>query len=209
MKDLHKKNLEEERSSHAHFFHHLDRSAILMVGGIIFLFSFSIIVVLVAPSFVDSTWVSPSSPYQVQMYEVVDPNYYISSVSTKGSELQYVNHLKQNFTLLAFRESKYLRILAPPELERYVTRDDQPELKLTSRVLMLRRPTGAVLLEAEKLQQELEQSWENHHDHISQKQIEKVKYQILEIYDPQVQEAFSIDPSGGFYKLGQIKILKF
>lgn len=104
----------DQKEEHTHFVHKLDRSAILVIVGIIFLFSFSVLAVLIAPRYIDSTWTSPSSPYQVQMYEVADPNYYMSSAATGGKELQYINHLINGFTLLAFKETGNLRIIAPP-----------------------------------------------------------------------------------------------
>jgi cytochrome c oxidase cbb3-type subunit 2 len=184
---------------HTHFVHKLDRSAVMMIAGIILLFSTAIIITLVAPRFVDSTWTSPSSPYQVQMYEIQDPNFYLSSVSTGGNELQYVNHLKQDFTLLAFKEFEHLRLIAPPELEKFITRYQDPQLKLTSRLLLLREPEGEMQEKAEKLRQQLQEEWNaQHRDKDSpQKKLEKVQFQILELYDPQVKEAFSLDPSGG------------
>jgi len=172
-----------------HFIHSLDRSAILTIVGIIFLFSFSVAVVLIAPRFIDSTWTSPSSRYQVQMYEVADPNYYMSSASTGGNELQYVHHLKQNFTLLNFKESGNLRIIAPKELDKYITHEEDKELKLTSRLLLLRDPEGAMIVQAEEMQKKLEVSLN--------KEVKNVQFQIVELYDPQVEEAFSFDSSGG------------
>jgi cytochrome c oxidase cbb3-type subunit II len=160
----------------------LDRSAFLTIVGVILLFSLSIMAVLIAPRFVDSTWTSPSSPYQVQMHEVVDPHYYISSASTGGHELQYVHHLKQDFTLLAFKELENMRIVAPQELEKYITHAQDEELKLTSRLLLLREPEGEMRAEAERMQEGKQ---------------EQVYVQILELYDPQVSEAFSLDPQGG------------
>jgi cytochrome c oxidase cbb3-type subunit 2 len=190
-----KKAQEETQPSHTHFVHKLDRSAIMVIAGIILLFSMSIIVVLVAPRFVDSTWTSPSSRYQVQMYEMVDPNYYLSSASTGGHELQYVHHLKQDFTLLAFKESNNLRLVAPQELEKYITRYQEPNLKLTSRLLMLREPEGEMRMQAEDLYKKMQQEWQEQHSQASNEEMEQI--QILELYDPQVQEAFSFDPSGG------------
>lgn len=209
---------QEKHPAHTHFVHKLDRSAILTIGGIILLFSFSIMVVLVAPRHIDSTWTSPSSPYQVQMYEVADPNYYMSSASSGGHELQYVHHLKQDFSLLAFKELGNLRIISPPELEKYITRADESELKLTSRLLLLRDPEGDMIAQSENLQKKLQQEGKDQsanqqdvrNEHVNnvqgykqrhgansvQKQ-EKIQYQILELYDPKVKETFSFDPSGG------------
>lgn len=182
---------------HTHFVHKLDRSAVMTIVGIIFLFSTSVMVTLVAPRFVDSTWTSPSSPYQVQMYEIQDPNFYLSSASTGGNELQYVNHLKQDLSLLAFKESEYLRLIAPPELEKFITPYQDPQLKLTSRLLMLREPEGDMQEKAENLRKELREKWKAQHEKSPQNELEKVHYQVLELYDSQVKEAFSLDPSGG------------
>ena len=188
-------NEPKHKPAHTHFVHKLDGSAVLTIIGVILLFSTAIIVTLVAPRFVDSTWTSPSSPYQVQMYEVEDPNLYISSTSTRGTDLQYVHHLKQDFTLLAFKESENLRLVAPKELDKFITRDQDKQLKLTSRLLMLRMPEGEMQAEAENLRQELQKEWQA--KHAPQRAIEKVNYQILELYDPQVKEAFSFSPSSG------------
>ena len=56
--------------------------------------------------------------FRLQMYEVEDPNLYLSSASTRGKELQYVHHLKKDFTLIAFKESENLRIVAPRRIEK-------------------------------------------------------------------------------------------
>ncbi|MCE2982473.1 MAG: cbb3-type cytochrome c oxidase subunit II [Parachlamydia sp.] len=156
------------------FFHHLlDRSAVLTVIGIILLFSTSIAVVLVAPRYVDKTWTTPSTPYQAQMYEIEDPHIYISTTSHEGNDLQYVRHLKAGFSLLAFQESENLRLIAPPELEKYITRLNEKELKLTSRLLLLRP---------------LE-------EHVRKDGHETLH--LLELYDPKAEEILAYEPNGG------------
>lgn len=187
----------KQPSSSFHFIHKLDRSALMLLIGVVLLFSTSILVILIAPRYVDPTWTSPSSPYQVQMYEIADPNFYMSSASTGGNELQYVHHLKQDFTLLAFKESENLRLIAAPELEKFITRYQDPQLKLTSRLLLLREPEGNMQSKAEILRQHIQQEWAARHVQTSSKKVEKINYQILEVFDPQLKEAFSIDPSGG------------
>lgn len=122
-----------------HFIHGLDLSAVLTVIGIIILFSGAVGVTLIAPNYVDPTWTMPSSSYQVQMYEVSDPHFYLSSAGTNGQQLQFVQHLKKGYTLLAFKESDAIRIQAPAELEKYVTRLGEKTLKLTSRLLLLKQ----------------------------------------------------------------------
>ena len=188
---------ENPKPPHSHFVAKLDRSAILMIVGVILLFSTSIIVTLVAPRYVDSTWTSPSSPYQVQMYEIQDPNVYLSSVATGGNELQYVHHLKQDFTLMAFKESENLRIVSPPELETFITRFGEETLRLTSQLLMLREPEGEMIAQADQLRQNLQKKRPLEQGTIPQEGLEKVNYQVLELYRPKVTEAFSIEPVGG------------
>jgi cytochrome c oxidase cbb3-type subunit 2 len=182
---------------HVEFVHKLDRSAILTVIGIILLFSTSIIVTLLAPRYIDPTWTSPSSEYQVQMYEIEDPYVYISSASTNGTDLQFVHHLKEDFTLLAFQESESIRLVAPSELEKYITRYQDSELKLTSRLLLLRNPEGEAKTLANNLRKQLQQEWENNHPNWQEEGLTRINYQALELYDPQLKEAFSTNPLGG------------
>lgn len=189
----------ESQKAHTDFVYKLDRSAVWMIIGVILLFSTAILVTLIAPRYIDSTWTSPSSPYQVQMYEVEDPNFYLSSASTGGNELQYVHHLKQDFTLLAFKESENLRLVASPDLQKFITSHQDPQLKLTSKLLLLREPEGDIQPQVESLRKQLNQELEQQAQQAEaeQKKLKKVSYQILEVYDPQVTEAFSLDPSGG------------
>lgn len=118
--------------------HSLDLSAVLTVIGIIILFSGAIAVTLIAPTYVDPAWTMPSSNYQVQMYEESDPHFYISSAGTGGQELQFVHHLRAGKSLLAFQETKTFHIQAPKDLEAYVTKENDPVLKLTARLLFLK-----------------------------------------------------------------------
>lgn len=172
--------------------HKLGESALWTIISVVILFACSVTVVLFAPLFVESTWVSPTSPFQVQMYEVEDPNIYISSAVFGGSDLQYVRLLKQNYTLLAFKESENIRIIASPDLERYVTRFGEPKLKLTSRLLLVRQPEGPKD-EIDQYRLKLQQEWEKNHP----PGLEKVNVQLLELYDPQLEEVFAYDPSLG------------
>lgn len=188
-------------SNHQNFIHKLDSSALWTIIGVIVLFSSAVIITLIAPGYVDSTWTSPSSPYQVQMYEIQDPNFYISSASTGGKDLQYVHHLKENFTLLVFKESDNMRFVAKPELEKFITRAHDPHLKLTSRLLLLREPQESmkeqVLQLRKTLQEERTDKLAKETDPAVKKGLEKINYEILELYDPELKEAFSFDPSAG------------
>lgn len=145
-------------------FDKIELSSLLTVIGIIFLFSFSVVIVLIAPSSIDKSWTSPTSRYQVQMYEISDSHVYLSQDLSGGQTVAYVNHLVDGFSLLAFKESPTFRIKpATPELDKYITKLDQNELKLTSRLLLL-RPLPATL---------------------------KANYETYELYDPQLKESFS------------------
>lgn len=187
---------------HNGFFHRIELSAVITVVGVIALFSTAIGVVLIAPRFIDPSWVQPTSHFQVQMYEIADPNFYIARASNASDTLEYVHHLQAGHTLLAFQESDAVRIIAPPELEEYITRHGDTNTKLTSRLLLLRQPVASTqegtfdaVTAAANRQKELQDEW----DESQKKLVEPAKatshrpnYQFLELYDPQVREAFSV-----------------
>ena len=200
MSDLEPKNNKDRPSSFSHFVHSLDKSAIFTVIGIILLFSTSICVTLLAPRYVDPTWTTPSSTYQELMYEVSDPNLYISSLSTGEPILQYLYHLKDGFTLLAFHETETTRFVAPPSLKKYITSLENSKLKLTSRLLMLRKPQKSASFDAiaiaEAFKKELQQAWiEKHPKWKEEKQI-RPTYDVFELFEPQTKEAFALAPEG-------------
>lgn len=183
------------------FMHKVDKSAVFTVIGIILLFSSAVIVTLVAPGFIDTTWIQPSSAYQVQMYEVSDPNYYLSSMQSGGKDLQAVYHIKKDYTLLAFRESDTLRFVAPPELKTYITRSGDEQLKLTSRLLMLRPPQPGVQgegfdahAEAAAKRADLQEGWEREHPDWKEKGLQKPAFDILELFEPAGEDAFALAP---------------
>lgn len=173
----------------------MDLSAILTVIGVILLFSTAITVVLIAPRYVDPSWTTPSSPYQVQMYEISDPNFYISNTVAGQYDLQFVHHLKNDTSLLAFQESDRVRIQAPKELEKYITKSDEKDLKLTSRLLLLRKAadTGP----ADQLKKELQDKWEKENPDWKSKALSKPDFEILELYAPDAQEAFAAGTTDG------------
>lgn len=174
------------------FLHNLDKSAVLTLIGIILLFSGAVIVTLISPSYIDPTWTRPTSSYQVQMYEISDPNLYIGSAQTGTADLQFVYHIKEDFTLLAFRESPQLRILAPEELQKFVTRLDDTKIKLTSRLLLLRQPAEAYSQKAAELRRKLQGEWEKENPGEG-----KPDFDILELYEPGGRDAFAVAPTDG------------
>lgn len=149
-------------------FYKIELSALVSLLGIIILFSISIFVVLIAPTYVDKSWTSPTSPYQVQIYELADPNVFISGATQGPQNVETVDRIQAGFSLLAFQESEAVRIHTTPELEKYVTRRGDKKVKLTSRLLLLRPsvPTD-----------------------------KKVNYQMYELFDPQKKEAFILGSS--------------
>ena len=140
------------------------------------------------PRHVDPTWSQPSSRYQVQMYEMADPNFYISSAPTGDYNHQFVYHLKKNFTLLSFQETQVLRIIAPKDLEKYVTRLGDKPLKLTSKVLLLRSPTDTT--QADKMRKSLQVKWEEEHPRWKERGLAKPDFEILELFELSGNEAF-------------------
>lgn len=177
----------------------VETSALAAIIGVIVLFSGAVIVTLIAPNFTESTWLEPTTPYQVQMYEISDPNIYISSTTPITYDLQHVYHVKQDFTLFAFHESENFKIVAPPELEHYITPLGEAKLKLSNRLLFLRVPQTAkegssfnALAVAEKLRKDLQSKWEKDNPDAKEKGIAKPDYEVLELYDPGLKEGFAV-----------------
>ncbi len=186
-------------SNNGNFFYKVEWSAWITVIGILLLFSSAVIVTLIAPPYMDSSWVQPTSQYQVQMYEIADPNIYISNLSNSSSELQSVYHLKNNETLLAFKESDTVRFVAPPHLRKYITLKGDDTLKLTSRLMMLRKPKPSPIgknfdgeVETKKLREELQAGWEWENPNWKKEGLQKPAFDILEIFEPIGDEAFSV-----------------
>lgn len=175
------------------FLHNLDKSAVLTLIGIVLLFSCAVVVTLISPSYIDPTWTRPTSSYQVQMYEISDPNLYIGSSQTGTTDLQFVYHIKEDFTLLAFRESPQLRIVAPESLQRFVTAIGDSKIKLTSRLLMLRQPSEKMNKTVAELREKLQGAWEKENPGKGT----KPDFDILELYEPGGREAFAIAPTDG------------
>lgn len=150
------------------FFHDIELSGLLTFCGIILLFSGAVVVTLIAPNYLDPSWTTPTSSYQVQMYEEADPYFYISSAGSGGQTLQFVNHLRQQKSWLAFRENETVKIRAPEDLKKYVT-PVGASLRLTQRLLLLRPIEVAG----------------------------KAQGAELELYDPKIEEAFAVAATDG------------
>lgn len=183
-------------------FYNIEKSAIITFIGIVILFSFSVAIILIAPRHIDPTWTQPTSDYQVQMYEVADPNLYISSTPLRDNNLQYVYHVKAGFTLLAFNEGLHLRIVAPSDLEKYITRVSDPELKLTSRLLMLREPIEAAKgasfdpqAAAKKLEDDFQKQWEQENPKWKEEGLIRPALDVFELYELPGTEAFALGPT--------------
>ncbi|MFA6915402.1 MAG: cbb3-type cytochrome c oxidase subunit II [Parachlamydiales bacterium] len=173
------------------FWNSVELSAVLTIVGIAILFASAVLVTQIAPYFIDKEWTQPSTPYQVQMYEISDPHMYISSSPLTPGELQAVYHLKKDFSLLAFQESETTRIIAPPEYEKYITRYQDPQLKLTSQLFLLQPPQGENLTKADTLIKKLKQQWlaEN------KDQKSAPDFVVMELFAPKGEEAFAVAPT--------------
>lgn len=165
----------------------IEKSGWLTLIGIIVLFSTAIIAVLIYPNYVDPSWTKPSSYYQVQMYEISDPNIYIGTSLKGGQTLQFVQRLQKGYTLLAFQENETTRFTGPAEFEPYITKMNDSKLKLTSRLLLTREPSDA----SEK-RLRLQKAWEEKHPNWEKEELLKPYFEVLEIYDPNQQEAFVV-----------------
>lgn len=193
-------NKEEETKTHG-FFHRLEGSLIITIIGIILLFSTAITVTLIAPKYIDPAWTQPSSYYQVQMYEVADHHLYVGRPSSAASTLQFVYRLIDGISLLAFVETENVRIVAPSDLQHYVTRYQETELKLTSRLLLLRKPDPSQKsvqgeFNGYQAAEDLRKQLGFRKDQELDKSL-KVDYQILELYQPDKKEAFSFAETDG------------
>ena len=179
------------------FFSKVELSALISVFWIIVLFSFSVAIVLIAPRHLDPSWTQPTSPYQVQMYEVVDPNFYISSSPFAADQLQHVYHLKDDFSLLGFFENDVFKIVTTPALEKYINRGEGGKIKLTPKLLALRYPTGEFVELAKNYRNELQKQWENKNPNWLQEGSIKPDFEIWEMFAPEGKEAFALAPSDG------------
>lgn len=186
--------------THDNFIHKIDRSAIVTLIGIILLFSTAVAVTLLAPQHIDPSWTEPTNPYQVQIYEIVDPNLYISNSTQDSSIRQFVYHIRKNYTLLSFQETSSLRIVAPPDLEKYITKSSDSQLKLTSELLLLRKPIsntgegefdGVTAAENLRIQEKKIQKDE-------QNDVNHFEFEILELFSLKGDEAFALAPSDNF-----------
>ena len=133
-------------------------------------FTLSIVIVLISPRFIDASWMSPSSPYQVQMYEKLDPFIYISKASISEQDPRHVEHVYNQRDLFAYMESDRIKIISEDALAGYITPKDSSKIRLTRQLLFLR-------------------SIEN--------KDEDFRGDVFELYDPHLSEAFICCIQGG------------
>jgi cytochrome c oxidase cbb3-type subunit 2 len=179
------------------YFKKIEFSAVLTVIGIFIMISGALGVTYFAPLFVEKEWTVPSSFYQMQMYEVADPNFYISNRGSKTRDLLMVNHLREGFSLLAFQENDAVRIIAPPQLEQYITRHGDPILKLTSHLMLLRSVQESNKTEGFKATEVAAALKQKLQSEDFAKSKGKTDYKILELYEPTDKDVFSIAETDG------------
>lgn len=176
----------------------VERSSARFVVHVLIILAITICAVVVAPNLVDPSWVQPSSHFQVQMHEISDPNFYIARPSPGKQDLEFVYHLKNDSTLLAFLEDEHTRIVAPPDLEPYITRLGDKTIKLSPRLLLLRHPQEGEFraqTSAEKLRTDLRSKWTE--DNKDPKKPSAPDYNIYELYAPDGSEAFAVGKTEG------------
>jgi cytochrome c oxidase cbb3-type subunit 2 len=171
----------------------IEKSAIATIIGIILLFSGSIGVTLIAPSYVDPSWTEACCSYQEQMYEVSDPNTYIGIASSGSTTLEALYHMRKDYTLSAFQNGEMTKIISDPALEKYITPYGDSSLKLTSRLLLLRHPEPSS--EIETLKASLQKQWEEEHPKWREEGTLLPEFAIWELYEEKGDEAFALAPS--------------
>lgn len=171
----------------------IETSARWTILGIVLLFALSIVAVIISPQLTERSWVTPASAYQRLMFELADPNVYLSPTDSHGEKMHTLYHLHAKSVPLAFIESEEEAIFAPPELQSYVTKVGEP-IRLTRRLLLLRELRGAAMQEESEAARWLrtkEYTWKQ------QKEGVMPRYRALELYDPGVEATFSIADSDG------------
>ncbi len=176
------------------FIHSLDKSAFWTLIGIVILFSVSVGIVLFAPHHIDPSWTEPTTPYMRQIYEIADPHVYISSTGENKKDLEFVYHVKRDFTLLAFQETETLKILTDPSMDKFVTRSGDKTLKLTSKLLLLRQPE---LERRETERVKLQARWVADHPTWMADGLAKPDFKIVELYESEEDEAFVLASTEG------------
>lgn len=172
----------------------LEKSLLFTIIAVLLLFILAITVVVISPNYVDKSWTSPCCSYQVQMYEVSDPNTYINGACIQPEPIEIVKHIKSGDTLLAFKESDNFFIVAPKELEKYVTKSNEIPLKLTSTLLFLREPITTRDFDAVAAKQAIENNLQKVFDEKlnDDEKSEMPFIQIKELYKPLYSEGFSV-----------------
>jgi cytochrome c oxidase cbb3-type subunit 2 len=170
----------------------LETSAWLTFLGVGTLFGLCVSVVLVAPLISEKQWSENSSEYQRQMYELADENVYVSTASSDGKTMHTIYQIRSDRLPLGFVESETMRIIAREDLEKYITHLDEPKVKLTHRLLLLRLPLVSsdfdAPAKAENLRREVKSSSGSE---------KNLRVLVFELYDPQVEETFTVADSDG------------
>lgn len=172
--------------------YNIEKSAVVTFIGIVLLFSTAIAVTLIAPRHIDPTWTEPTTPYQVQMYEVADPYIFIGNPTRGGYDLQFVYQLIDRFTLLSFEESEFLKIVAKDESKKYITAHKDLNLKLTSHLHMLRKPEKEMIAVAEQKKKDLNLDWESKHPNWKEDKLLRPNFEVVELYPILEKFSFSV-----------------
>lgn len=182
-------------SDNPNFMSNVEKSALYTFIMAFLLFFSALLVVIIIPNYMtDPSWIEPSSIYQKQMYEISDPNVYISSSTKKTADIQTVYHLKEGFSLIAFQETDTIKILADDELSKFITKKQDPQLKLTSEILLLRNPSESLQAKTKEIKNELKDKWAADHTESDF----PPDFLVFELYRPEAKEVFALGGSSVF-----------
>lgn len=170
-----------------------EKSAWLTFLWVGFLFGLCMAVVLIAPLISERQWVENSSEYQKQMYELADENVYLSTASPDGKTLHTIYQIRSDRLPLAFIESETVRMVAPKELEPYITRCGDSKIKLTHRLLLLRPPLAHKEFDAPAAAENLRRDYQR----TLATGATALRLLVFELYDPRVEETFTVADSDG------------
>lgn len=165
----------------------IERSAKITAAGIGALFLLSVVAVLISPHLTENSWVDPVCSYQKQMYEVADPNVYLTTATTGSQQIHTLYHLHDKSLPLAFIEQENEAIFSEESLRPYITSPGMP-IRLTHRLLLLKEmdlSENSALVEKAKRWKERQEA----------KSTERVRAFLL--YDPGVDSTFTVADSDG------------
>ncbi len=119
------------------------------------------------------------------MYEIADPNIYYSSQRSDSTTLQAVYHLRKDYTLLAFQESEFLRILAPKNLGTVCDQIWGSNFKAYIESFVCFENLKSLTRKPMNCRKSLQADWEKAHPKFKEEKLQRPAFEILELYEPE------------------------